>query len=552
MRRWNGWGDETIDFPLREEALAFLAQRIGKGSAVRDASFEAACASLPPSRLPQPTAPTDSGTVQVVAPGVARLIDTTPATRLRNALGQSLPDWLRLRFGRIDVAPDGVAYPESADDVRQLLDYAHEHNISLIPQGGGTSVAGHLTAPSGPRPVLAVNMTHMNRLHYLDKEAQLATFGAGVFGPDLEAQLRAHGYMLGHFPQSFEYSTLGGWVVTRSSGQQSLRYGRIEQMFAGGVVETPQGRLEIPTFPASAAGTDLREIVLGSEGRVGILTEATVRVTPVPEHEAFHAVFFPDWAHAEAAVRSLVQARLGLSMLRLSNPLETVTMLALAGHQRLIGLLEGWLRFRGCGEGKCMLMIGVSGERKTARVALATAMAMCRRQGGVNVGRTMGEKWKQGRFRSVYLRNAAWQHGYVIDTVETAVDWPRVGTMMRAVESAASAALGGLGEKVHAYTHLSHLYAQGASVYTTFVYRLAGSFEKDMERWRTLKHAVSTAIVDNGGTISHQHGVGSDHAPYLAAEKGAAGIAAMQALFRHFDPQGIMNPGKLVPAEAQP
>jgi len=564
MRRWNGWGDETVDFPLPDAALAFLAGRVGPGTPPRDASLAAACDSLPASRLPAlcltPPAPAFPAPA-CSAPGVrasdgpglrAGLVDVRAETRLRNALGQSLPDWLKLRFGRIDAAPDGVAFPESAEDVRALLDYAKEHRIALIPQGGGTSVAGHLTAPATGRPVLAVNMTRMNRLHFLDKDAQLATFGAGVLGPDLEAQLRAHGYMLGHFPQSFEYSTLGGWVVTRSSGQQSLRYGRIEQMFAGGVVETPQGRLEIPTFPASAAGTDLREIVLGSEGRVGILTEATVRVTPVPDHEAFHAVFFPDWTRAEAAVRKLAQGRLGLSMLRLSNPLETVTMLALAGHRRLIGALETWLRWRGCSEGKCMLMIGASGGRAAAQASLRAALAACRQHGGVHVGRRMGDKWKQGRFRNVYLRNAAWQHGYVIDTVETAVDWPRVGTMMRAVEAAAAAALGGLGEKVHAYTHLSHLYAQGASVYTTFVYRLAGDFGQDMARWRTLKHAVSTAIVGNGGTISHQHGVGSDHAPYLAAEKGAAGIAAMQALFRHFDPQSIMNPGKLVPAEARP
>jgi alkyldihydroxyacetonephosphate synthase len=164
----------------------------------------------------------------------------------------------------------------------------------------------------------------------------------------------------------------------------------------------------------------------------------------------------------------------------------------------------------------------------------------------------MGDKWKQNRFRNVYLRNAAWQHGYAIDTVETAVDWPRVAGMMEAVEAAATAALGRHGEKVHAYTHLSHLYTQGASVYTTFVYRLAGNFEQDLARWRTLKQAVSLAIVANGGTISHQHGVGSDHAPYVAAEKGALGVSAMGALFRHFDPQQIMNPGKLLPSEAVP
>ncbi|MYM66558.1 FAD-binding protein [Pseudoduganella sp. FT55W] len=529
MRRWNGWGDESVEFALNGEALAFLAQRIGAGKPVADAALAQACAQIAESRLPP-----------------HRLIDTSAEVRLRNALGQSLPDWLRLRYGVIGSAPDGVAYPESAQDVRDLLDYAQQYGVALIPQGGGTSVAGHLTAPGGV-PSLTVNMTRMRQLLYLDTESQLATFGAGVLGPDLEAQLRARGYTLGHFPQSFEYSTLGGWVVTRSSGQQSLRYGRIEQMFRGGSMETPSGTLHLPTFPASAAGPDLREMVLGSEGRLGILTEATVRVSAAPAYEAFHAVFFPDWAGAETAVRQIVQAGLPLSMLRLSNALETTTMLALAGHKKLISLLEGYLSLRGCGEGKCMLMIGVSGRKPAARSALRAALALAAPHGSVHVGRYMGNKWKQNRFRNVYLRNAAWSHGYAIDTVETAVDWPRVEIMMRSVEAAATAALGAHGEQVHAYTHLSHLYAQGASVYTTFVYRLAGDYESDLARWKSLKKAVSMAIVENGGTISHQHGVGSDHAPYLAAEKGKLGMSSLRALFEHVDPQGIMNPGKLLP-----
>ena len=529
MRRWNGWGDDAVEFALHETALAFLAQRIGAGRPVTDAGFEQACAQVGASRLP-----------------AHRLVDMSPEVRLRNALGQSLPDWLRLRYGVIDTAPDGVAYPQSAQDVRDLLAYAQQHGAAVIPQGGGTSVAGHLTAPAGV-PSLAVNMTRMRQLLYLDTESQLATFGAGVFGPDLEAQLRARGYTLGHFPQSFEYSTLGGWVATRSSGQQSLRYGRIEQMFRGGSVETPSGTLHLPTFPASAAGPDLREMVLGSEGRLGILTEATVRVTPAPTYEAFHAVFFPSWQAAETAARQIVQAGLSLSMLRLSNPLETVTMLALAGHQRLVAWLERYLSLRGCNEGKCMLMIGVSGRKSTARAALRDALVLALPHGGVHVGRFMGDKWKQNRFRNVYLRNAAWSHGYAIDTVETAVDWPRVEVMMRAVEAGAVAALGQYGEQVHAYTHLSHLYAQGASVYTTFVYRLAGDYASDYARWKSLKTAASLAIVEHGGTISHQHGVGSDHAPYLAAEKGRLGMSMMRSMFEHVDPQQIMNPGKLAP-----
>jgi alkyldihydroxyacetonephosphate synthase len=532
MKRWNGWGDDSIELVVQDDALQFLAQRIGAGTPTPDATMVQACVGIPTSRLP-----------------AHPLVDTKPETRLRNSLGHSLPDWLKMRSGQVGPVSDGVAYPESAEQVRDLLQYAKACGASVIPVGGATSVVGHLTALGGTQPVLSINLTHLSALINLDREAQLATFGAGVLGPDLEAQLRAHGYTLGHFPQSFEYYTLGGWVVTRSSGQQSLRYGRIEQLFAGGSVETPVGTLNVATFPASAAGTDLREMVLGSEGRMGVLTEATVRITPLPEREEFHTIFFPNWEMAQVAVRSIVQAKLPLSMLRLSNAVETLTTLTMAGHKKLIGLLESYLSLRGCKAQKCLLMIGASGHADTVAHALKSAKRIARRHQGVAIGQAMGKKWKENRFRNVYLRNALWAKGYAIDTVETACDWSRVTPMVGALEGAATHALAQDGERVHTYTHLSHLYAQGASVYTTFVYRLSGDYATDLARWRTMKAAVCEAIVANGGTISHQHGVGTDHAPYLAAEKGTAGIAAMRSLFQHFDPEGMMNPGKLLPAD---
>jgi len=532
MRRWNGWGDDGIELTVKPEALAFLQSRLGVGTPFGDADFAEVCAQVPASRLP-----------------AHDLIDTSAAVRVRHSLGQSLPDWLQMRYGRIAAFPDGVAFPESRAQVRQLIAYAQQHNVALIPYGGGTSVVGHLAVMDAELPVLCVSMLRMAQILNLDPEAQLATFGAGVFGPDLEAQLRARGYTLGHFPQSFEYSTLGGWVVTRSSGQQSLRYGRIEQLFAGGKVETPVGTLDIPTFPASAAGTDLREIVLGSEGRIGILTDVTVRITRLPEQEQFHAVFFPDWEQAQRAVRAIAQAKLPLSLLRLSNANETLTSLTLAGHQKLIALLETYLGWRSCREQKCVLLIGASGTAAQLRFGIRQAMQIARRHAGVAIGRKMGEKWKQGRFKNVYLRNSLWQLGYAIDTVETACDWPQVTAMMNGIEQAVRAAFADIGEAVHAYTHLSHLYAQGASVYTTFVYRLSGDYQQDLARWQKLKASASAAIVRHGGTISHQHGVGRDHAAYLSVEKGALGIATMQKLFRHFDPQQIMNPGKLLPDE---
>jgi alkyldihydroxyacetonephosphate synthase len=460
-----------------------------------------------------------------------------------HARGQSLPDWFALRFGRIGAVPDGVAFPESSDDVADLLAFARACDAVVIPYGGGTSVAGHITPAAGDAPVLTVSMAAMRRLIDVDGESRLATFGAGVAGPDLEAQLRAYGYTLGHFPQSFEFSTLGGWIATRSSGQQSLRYGRIESLFAGGRIETPNGTLRVPAFPASAAGIDVRELVLGSEGRIGIVTEATVRVRPLPESESFHGIFFPDWERARDAVRSIAQAGLPLSMLRLAGPMETFTTLQLAGGGRAVRLLEGYLALRGAREAKCLLLAGVTGTRAECDGALYALKSWCARYGGIYAGKRLGDRWRRNRFRGVYLRNALWELGYAVDTVETAVDWPRVDGTIEAIECAARDSFGN--EAIHAYAHLSHVYAQGSSVYSTFVFRIAPDYETNVARWQRLKSAVSKAIVANGATISHQHGVGTDHKPYLAAEKGRLGLDAMRALFHSFDPDGIMNPGKL-------
>lgn len=518
MRRWNGWGDESVRLPLPRTALAYLQERAGTGAPVHDAELSAVTASVPPSRLPDDPR-----------------IDTNPEKRVRYARGQSLPDWLALRFGRIARVPDGVAFPQSAQDVRDLLAFAQRCGAAVIPYGGGTSVVGHVNPPQTQAPVLTISLERMHRLLDLDVPSRLARFEAGVRGPDLEAQLHKRGYTLGHFPQSFEYSTLGGWIATRSSGQQSLKYGRIEQLLAGAHVETPIGTLEIPTFPASAAGLDIREMLLGSEGRLGIITDATVRIRSMTRRESFHGWFFPDWDHAERAVHALVHADVSLSMIRLANEMETLTMLRMAGNAATIALMERLLQMRGYREQKCLLIAGVNGSFGEVR-------RICRAQRGLYFGKRLGEKWRENRFRGVYLRNALWEHGYAVDTVETAVDWPRVRTMMRAMESAGRRALD---DRVHAYTHLSHVYPQGSSVYSTFIFALASTYEENLARWRALKSAVSEAIVANGGTISHQHGVGLDHRQYLSAEKGELGLEAMRALFARFDPNGLMNPEKL-------
>ncbi len=525
-RRWNAWGDPNVRFDLPPHAIAYLRDHIGSGAILTDAPFEPLCARVVPSSLPEHPA-----------------IDASAATRLLHARGQSFPDWLALRFGRLDPVPDGVAFPQSRDEVRELLAFARACNAQVIPYGGGTSVTGGVTPLDDGRPILTVALARLRGLHDLDVVSRLATLGAGSTGPDLEAQLRTRGFTLGHFPQSFEYSTLGGWIVTRSCGQQSLHYGRIEALLAGAHVETPVGTLALPTFPASAAGIDLRDLLLGSEGRLGIVTEATVRVRPIARDERFYGIFFRDWSEAEGCVRDLVHDDLPLSMLRLSNASETFTTLELARPSAASIALRRYLELRGARAGRCLLVAGVTGSHDDCDRATAALRHVVARRHGLFIGRALGRRWSHARFLGVYLRNALWELGYGVDTVETALDWPRVATAMTAIEAAGQRAFGS--EPIHAYSHLSHVYPQGSSVYTTFVFRLVDDYSENLARWQRLKRAASEAIVAHGGTISHQHGVGVDHRPYLAAEKGALGIDAMRALFARFDPDATMNPGKV-------
>jgi alkyldihydroxyacetonephosphate synthase len=535
MRRWNGWGDDTISAGLPSGATDFLREAIGPGSAPCDATLEATCTRIDreqPSRLGGSLPPHP-------------LISTRAEDRLRSGVGQSLGDWIRLRFGDIGRITDGVAWPENGGQVRELLVWAQQHGVVLIPCGGATSVVGHLAPPPGERPCVTLDMRRMCALVNLDEASQLARFQAGITGPDLEAALRARGFVLGHFPQSFEYATLGGWIASRSSGQQSLRYGRIEQLFAGGTVETPRGTLTIPPFAASAAGPDLREWVLGSEGRLGVITEAIVRVSRLPEEERFIGVFMPGWDAGVAAARTLVQSRVALSMLRLSSPVETLTTLRMAGHAGQIAWLERYLRWRGAGDRKCLLLLGLTGTRAQVAAGWKQARAVLRAHGGVSTGTLLGRKWAEKRYTGVYLRNALWEAGYAVDTMETFVPWSASTSTMQAMEDAGREALARLGERCHAYTHLSHVYGTGSSVYSTFVFRIGADQATASQRWAALKRAVSEAIVASGGTISHQHGVGRDHAPYLAAEKGAIGMAALESAFNHFDPQGVLANGNL-------
>ncbi len=529
MKRWNGWGDEANSMNLPKNGDRFLQERIGVATRLPDATLEAVIARVPATRL-----------------AAHPLIVTAAEDRVRHARGQSLADWLAMRSGDFGVFPDGVAYPETSEQVAELLGYCYAQGIVVIPYGGGTSVAGHINPLQGDKPVLTIDLGRMNRLLELNTDSQIATFGAGTPGPLVESLLRAKGYTLGHFPQSFELSTLGGWVVTRSSGQQSLRYGRIEQMFAGGRVETPLGRFDLPTLPASSAGPDLRELVMGSEGRMGIVTEVKVRVSRLAPSERFYVIFFPDWGRAKAAARELVQNRVALSMLRLSNAIETETQLALAGHESLIAMLEKYLSLRGSAAGKCMMTLGITGTDMQCKAVRSQVKQLIRQFDGIYTGTKLGDRWAEKRFTMPYLREALWAKGYAVDTLETATDWDNLDNLLNRMENNLRTAIADQGEKVHVFTHLSHFYGQGCSIYTTYVFRAAPTYAQTLDWWQRLKHTTSGIIVNHRGTISHQHGVGKDHAPFMPVEKGPLGMKAIETLMATFDPKGQLNPGTLL------
>jgi alkyldihydroxyacetonephosphate synthase len=530
MQRWNGWGDKNYYMDLPSKAHEFLRELLGRGESREDYPLEKFTDRVPDSRLPRHP-----------------LISTDPEERLDHAHGQSLPDWIALRGGMLERFPDGVAFPDTFDDVQEILNFAYKHKITIIPYGGGTSVLGHLNVPEGKRPVLSLSLKHLNRLIDLDPYSSLATFEAGIRGSDLEAQLRAKNFTLGHYPQSFEYSSLGGWVVTRACGQESTYYGRMDELFQGGELLTPKGVMEFPPFPASAAGPDLRHILLGSEGRLGVLTKATLRISPLPERNDIYGIFFPSWGNAVETIKMLAASHLSISMIRLSNEAETTTSLALAGHEKQISLLKRYLRLRSIPEkGACMCMIGFIGSHRLVNASRREAASIIRRNGGVSTGKAMGRAWKKDRFRVPYLRNTLWDIGYAVDTLETAVKWDKVTPIMQSIEKTLSNGLAQWNEKVHVFSHLSSVYPTGSSIYTTFVFRVAGTPHETLARWKILKDAASHAIVTAGGTISHQHGVGIDHKPYLEAEKGAIGVSTIKQICSHIDPEQHMNPTKLV------
>ncbi|TET98338.1 MAG: FAD-binding oxidoreductase, partial [Dehalococcoidia bacterium] len=540
--KWWGWGEEgkTYHLPDPERFWSYIHGRLGPTDASsRLDSLERL--QLRPPRLP---AAVLSALARIVGEGG---LSTESPDRAVRSLGKGYKDLVRIRQGQVPNPTDLVAWPQTEEQVTALVELAAREGIAVIPFGGGTSVVGGVE-PAGEGPALTLDLGEMTRVMGIDRQSATATVAAGVAGPDLERQLNAAGFTLGHFPQSFEYSTVGGWIATRSAGQKSTLYGKIEERVQGLRLAYPGGLLTTPAVPAAAAGPDLVQLIAGSEGTLGVITEATLRLAPLPPYQDYRGYLFHDFAAGVAAARELMQSGLKPAVLRLSDEVETESALALrATPHGLTAAVERagrwYLARHGLYlESGSIMILGFEGEEAAVKHQWAEARPVLRRHGAQSLGRRPGRAWERSRYDAPYLRDLLLDHGIMVDTLETATTWDRYLSLHAAVRDVLSDALG---EGSVVMAHLSHAYSDGGSIYYTFLAPQERGGE--VEQWERVKAAATEAIVRQGGALSHHHGIGSDHRPWMESYLGHSGARWLATLKSALDPGGVMNPGKLVP-----
>jgi alkyldihydroxyacetonephosphate synthase len=537
--RWWGWGDPLHPPGLPAHALVFLRKTVGL-AARPSPPVALEHVELEPSSIPSNAL---AGLREILGEGHVR---DDHNDRVLHAAGKGYPDLVRLRAGRPLGAPDAVLYPATREQLRALLSLCARESLAVVPFGGGTSVVGGVEPLRGShRAVVALDMGRLTNILELDECSRMVRVQAGARARELEGWLSARGLTLGHFPQSFEYVSLGGCAATRSAGQASSGYGRFERMVHGLRMIAPAGDIELSPIPASAAGPGVRELAVGSEGTLGVIDELTLRVRRAPATSIYEGVFFESFAAGTHAFRQLAQNRCTPDVARLSDEQETRMSLALAGTEGLKGRLgRAYLDMRGYGGG-CLAILGFEGESVELGMRRAAAIEIVRAAGGLRVGGSPGRAWLASRYSAPYLRDELLTLGITVETLETATCWSNVQKLHRSIAGAIEGALRAQGTPALVMCHVSHLYETGASLYFTFIARQREG--EEIEQWRAAKAAASAAIVDGGGTITHHHAVGRDHVSWMEQEIGSAGVSALRALKAELDPAGIMNPGKLLP-----
>jgi alkyldihydroxyacetonephosphate synthase len=548
--KWWGWGQHGVEFTHEDKpALApFIAQAVGV-----DVRVEAAApVRFDQLRIPDPELPAELR-ADLEQALTARFVTTDPIERLVHARGKSLRDLIRQRRGDLARLPDVVVRPGDEDEVSATVQAAVRADAVVIPFGGGSSISGSLEASAQERrPVIVVDLERLDQVLDIDRGSRLARVQAGVFGPRLEEQLGVLGYTFGHFPDSFAHSTLGGWIATRSSGMQSDRYGDIADMVKGLHVVTPRGTLVTRPVPAASNGPSVRQMVLGSEGRLGIITEATVHVRRIPEQRTILGYLFPTFADGLAAMRDLAASDYAVSVTRVSDAAETQFSFAMRVAPTLVEKLQSaalktYVRRRlGFDPNQmCLSFIGYEGGNRHVTAQRRAVGRLVKRHGGLCVGSGPGVLYDQKKFDIPYIRDFLLDRGAPGDVSETATTWSNLMPLYDAVIAAANGAFAQLAVQGYVMCHLSHSYHAGACLYFTFAFR-ATREESMLSEYEVVKSAIQQAFVDNGAALSHHHAVGTEHARWLEADISAPGVAMLDALFDGFDPGRHLNPGKIV------
>jgi alkyldihydroxyacetonephosphate synthase len=549
--KWWGWGVEGVSF-LHENKPGFRPFVINaidldvKASPVTPMALE---------ELPIPT-PMINGQL------LSELRDAVGSDnavqddldRIVHTYGKSATDLLRIRAGDIPRVPDVVVYPGNEAEVQLIVDHAVAADAVIIPYGGGTSFSGSLRAPEGEtRPVISLDLGRMNQLIDIDEESGLARIQAGALGPDLEDQLSARGWVLGHYPDSFTHSTLGGWVATRSSGMQSDKYGDISDIARGMRVVMPGKVLLVRPVPQTSTGPSVREMVLGSEGRLGVITEVTVQVHRIPEVRMILAYLFPSWEAGLAAMQEISISDAHPSVTRVSDARETAFSFATRKKSSGIpissliskGLMKV-LERRGWNlDEVCLSFIGYEGGKAHVARQKKIVKDVVGKHGGIGVGKGPGVLYDQKKFDTPYIRDFLLDRGAIGDVSDTAAPWSKLLPLYRNVIAAAEKVYAQLGVRGWIMCHLSHSYHSGACLYFTFAFKHDGA--DPLAQYEPLKNAIQQAFVDSGGTLSHHHAVGTEHAAWLEQDISAPGVHMIDGLFTAMDPGRNFNPGKIIP-----
>jgi len=548
--KWWGWGDEGVAFTHADKPeLGPFLQRVLGLDVDRTPEPPVAFADLD---VAEPSLADELRGELEAAVGAAH-VSTEALDRVVHARGKSLRDLVRHRTGELGRVPDVVVRPGDEEAVVAVVRAALEADAVVIAFGGGTNISGSLEVPADEeRTVISVDLGRMDRVLAIDEEARLARVQPGVFGPALEEQLGARGWTAGHFPDSFTHSTLGGWIATRSSGMQSDKYGDITDLTRGVRVVTPAGTLVSRPVPHTSTGPSVREMVLGSEGRLGIITEATIHVHRVPERRLILGYLFPDWSRALAAMQEIAASDVAPSVTRVSDSYETRFSFATKkGSSKVDELKSKALatfleRRRDYDlEQMCLSFIGYEGSKWRVAAQRRLVGRIVARHGGLGIGSGPGELYDQKKFDTPYIRDFLLDRGALADVSETSAPWSALPTLYANVMAAARGAFDEVGVQGYIMCHLSHSYHAGACLYFTFGFvPVAG--QEHIEQYDVVKSAIQQAFVDSGGTLSHHHAVGTEHARWLEEDISAPGVAMLRALFDGIDPGANLNPGKIV------